>query len=133
MKTNILLIISIVILIITSNTSELFAQKTEYITIEVNYGDEKETKTKKIEWKEGMTALEALQYSSTVTSHPVSIFVFVTSIDGVVGKRGKTAWYYKINRESAEELAINTKIKAGDVITWIYKKDICSGTVDNCE
>ncbi len=130
MKTIKLLIISISVLIITCSSPEVFAQKTEYVTVEINYGDKKESKKKKVEWKEGMTALEALQYSSVVTTHPVEIFVFVSSIDGVEGKRGVAAWYYKVNGESAEELAINTKLKAGDVTTWIYKKDVCSGTVD---
>jgi hypothetical protein len=100
------------------------------VTIELNYGADKEIRKIEVPWEKGMTVLEALEHAANVSTHPVGNYVFVVSIDGVEGKRGVMAWYYKVNGEHPKELAITNKVKAGDTITWLYTKDVCSATVD---
>ena len=56
----------------------------------------------------------------------------VTTINNAKGKRGEKGWYYKVNGESPGVIAINKMVNPGDTITWIYKNDICSATVDSC-
>jgi len=80
-----------------------------------------------------MTVLEATQRVTVVETHPVGKYVFVTGIDNIKGIRGEKAWYYKINGKSVNKLAINKFISQNDTILWIYKKDVCSASVDSCK
>lgn len=105
------------------------AGKSRFVTVEINYGEQKKAETIQVECPDKMTALEALQYAADVETHPVSQYVFVTGINGVNGVRGEKAWYYTVNGEKPQ-LAINQPVKAGDVISWRYVKDVCSCTVD---
>jgi len=107
--------------------------KSKNVIIEIDFNKAKTSKAESISWKEGLTALEALQFASNVKTHPVGEYVFVSAIDNVHGIRGEKAWYYKINGESPVKLAINNIINPGDTITWIYKEDVCSKTVDGCK
>ena len=101
------------------------------ITVEIDYGKAKKSKTQSLKMKENVTALEALQYVADVHTHPVGKYVFVDAIDGVRGVRGKQGWYYKINGKSADKLAIHKRLADGDHVKWIYKKDVCSQKVAN--
>lgn len=105
-------------------------KKEATLTINIDYGNNKH-KVATLEWKKDITALEALEYVSIVETHPLGKYVFVTGIDSVNGIRGDKAWYYTINNAPTKTLAINKKLNAGDTISWIYKKDVCSCTVDN--
>ncbi|MFV0591526.1 MAG: DUF4430 domain-containing protein [Draconibacterium sp.] len=51
-------------------------------------------------------------------------------MNGIKGEPNKSVWYYKINGESAKKIAINQPLENGDVITWIYKQDVCSSNED---
>jgi len=101
------------------------------ISVVVNFGKEKGQQTIPVKWKQDMTALEALQYTYKTETHPVGKYVFVTSIDSVKGKRGAMAWYYTVNGEPTNTLAINYTLNYGDTLTWNYTKDVCSQKVDN--
>ncbi len=112
----------------TNNTSD----NTEFnVKLIVDYGNSKEKVEKDIVSHRQLTALEALQYAAVVETHPVGKHVFVSAIDSVKTIRGVNAWYYMVNGESQGVLAINNKINNGDTIRWMYKKDVCSHTVDN--
>ena len=100
------------------------------VTVEVDYGTDKPEKVVEVEWSENMSALEALQKSSIVVTHPVAGYVFVTSIDEVTASRGNMAWYYKVNGESATNLAISQPVNPDDIVSWIFIEDVCSKTVD---
>lgn len=100
------------------------------VKVEINYGEVKEASTIDVPWESGMTVLDALMHVSNVSTHPVGSYVFVVAIDSVEGKRGVMAWYYEVNGKHPKELAITNKVKAGDTITWLYTKDVCSATVD---
>ncbi len=103
-------------------------QKNENIkvSVEVDFGKEKQLFKKDVQVKAGATALEALQYACVTETHPVGKYVFVSSINGVVGVPKEKVWYYKVNGVSPKVLAINNSLKDGDVIRWIYKTDVCS-------
>ncbi len=106
------------------------AGKAKFVTVEINYGEQKAAETIQVECFDSMTALEALMHAADIKTHPVGQHVFVTSIGGVEGVRGDKAWYYKINGEGSKKLAISQPVKAGDTISWRYVKDVCSCTVD---
>lgn len=123
----------IVLIVLLASFSLVTKAVEKSVTVKLNYGAQKEIKTVQIPFTTGMTALEALMHAAEITTHPLKDYVFVISIDGVKSKRGEMAWYYKINGQSTHKLAIHKTINEGDVITWLYIKDVCSGTVDNCE
>lgn len=100
------------------------------VTVQINYGEQRTQRDTIITATAGITALEALQYASSVETHPKSRYVFVVSVDGVRGERGVKAWYYTVNQQSTKKLAINQPLQNGDVVTWIYKTDVCSCKVD---
>lgn len=101
------------------------------VKIIVDYGEARSLKEENIIADHPLTALEALQNVSVVETHPVKEHVFVSSIDSVHTIIGVKAWYYKVNGESPGVLAISNTLNNGDTLKWIYKNDICSGTVDN--
>ncbi|WP_319226462.1 DUF4430 domain-containing protein [Draconibacterium orientale] len=108
-----------------------FASNGEKVTVEIDFGSLKYPKLKiETNWKEGLSALEALQFVAEVKTHPLGQYVFVDEIDGVKGVPNQSVWYYKINGEPAKKVAINQPLESGDVITWIYKQDVCSSKED---
>ncbi len=121
------IITSLIFVLLISCSS--VAKKSNFVIVEINYGEQKETETIQVQWAKAMTALEALQHAAIVKTHPVSKYVFVLAINGVEGVRGEMAWYYTVNGEKPK-LAINQKVKVGDTIRWRYVKDVCSETVD---
>lgn len=128
-----MLVILAFIFALLSCTSTKEECKAEIITVEINFDNVKAFKTKTISWKHDLTALEALQFVTSVETHSVGEYVFVSAIDSVRGIRGEKAWYYKVNGESPGKLAINNIVNLGDTITWIYKEDVCSKTVGDCK
>ncbi len=122
---------SLLLLLFACNTHQKNSLEIKEFSVKVivDYGESKEAKEQTIVTKRQITALEALQYVSIVETHPVGEHVFVSSIDSVHTIKGVKAWYYKVNGESPEILAINNTINNGDTLKWIYKKDVCSSTV----
>ncbi|MBC8555080.1 MAG: DUF4430 domain-containing protein [Candidatus Brocadiales bacterium] len=102
----------------------------EKMKVDIDYGGVHETREAEAQWKEGATALEVLQSVSQVETHQVNDHIFVTSIDGVKGKRRDKAWYYEINGKCADKLAFQRVLHKDDSTMWIYKQDVCSPTVD---
>lgn len=103
----------------------------ENITVEIDYGNIRPSRTVVVPWAKDRTILEVLQTIAEVKTHPVDKYVFVVSIDGVEGKRGEMAWYYTINGKSADKLAYSNVLNNSvNHIKWVYKKDICSKKVD---
>ena len=100
------------------------------ITVSIDYGSARSGRDTLITSDRQLTALEALQYAAKVETHPVGHYVFITSIDGVEGQRGVMGWYYEVNGQPSKTLAINNTLKNGDILCWIYKKDVCSIKVD---
>ncbi|WP_319499465.1 DUF4430 domain-containing protein [uncultured Draconibacterium sp.] len=108
-----------------------FASNGEKVTVEIDFGAGNHPKLKiETNWKEGLSALEALQFVAEVKTHPVGQYVFVDEIDGVKGEPNQSVWYYKINDVPAKKIAIDQPLENGDKITWIYKQDVCSPDKD---
>lgn len=103
------------------------------ITVEIDYGNNRPSRTVETSSEKGRTALEVLQAVATVETHPVNQYVFVTAIDKVEGKRGEMAWYYEVDGKSADKLAYSNVIGDAKRIKWTYKKDVCSEKVDKKE
>ncbi len=120
------LILSIFALIIFS--VNIFSQ--QKVTVTLDYGKEKKTETHQVDWSEGMTVMTALQKCATISTYPVKDYVFVTTINKVANVRGQKAWYYTVNDEQTGKLAYLMIVKPNDAIRWVYKKDVCSATVD---
>lgn len=101
------------------------------ITVEIDYGNIRPSRTVIVPRTKDRTILEVLQTIAEVKTHPADQYVFVVSIDGIEGKRGEMAWYYTVNDKSPDKLAysniLNNKINH---IKWTYKKDVCSKKVD---
>ncbi len=117
------------ILIFTFVSTKILSGQTINITVEIDFGNGKEIISKEVSKEQNITALETLQLAATVETHVVGSYVFVTGINNIKANYGKTAWYYKVNGKSAKTLAINNKLKDGDVVRWILKEDVCSKTV----
>jgi hypothetical protein len=100
------------------------------VTLEIDYGSVRPSRTVEVPQVKGKTALEVLQIVAVVETHPAGQYVFVTSIDGIAGKRGEMAWYYTVDGKSPKELAYSKVINGTEHIKWTYKKDVCSWRVD---
>ena len=110
-------------------------QAQQKVAVAIDYGGVKPNATYEVLWEENMTALTALQSCAEVTTHPVGDYIFVSAINDVEASIGVKAWYYRINGKSANVLAFRYFVKPGEQITWIYKKDECSGKIQKprCE
>jgi hypothetical protein len=120
------------LLVLLSFKTEKQQENSSTITINIDFSNNNQREVNTF-WKDGITALEALQYVAVVETHPVGKYVFVSAIDSVRGVRGESAWYFRVNGKSSKKIAINRSLNAGDTLTWIYKKDVCSKTVDACK
>jgi hypothetical protein len=122
--------LSIIILAIIACFSSCNNESEMKITVQINYGTQHAFRDTVIKVAPGTTALEALQYVSTVETHFKGKYVFVTTVDNVKGIRGVMAWYYEVNQKPTKKLAINQSLQNGDVVTWIYKTDVCSSKAE---
>ncbi len=102
----------------------------ESVNVGIDYGNVRNSRGAETQWQEGVTALEALQSIAQVETHQVKNYIFVTSIDGVKGKRGDMAWYYEINGKRADKLAFRRVLDKNESTRWIFAKDVCSPKVD---
>lgn len=119
-------LITIALLLVSVNRTEAKGAAKK-VTIEIKYDDESHLPLKiETDWRKGLTALEALQFVAEVETHPVAGYVFVTAINGTEGIPNKSVWYYTVNGVPAEKIAIDQPLKSGDVLTWIYKQDVCT-------
>ncbi|MFN3531364.1 MAG: DUF4430 domain-containing protein [Candidatus Brocadia sp.] len=96
------------------------------ITVEINYGGVQQNREVEITWKQGITALEALQSVAKIETWKAGEHLLVTSIDGVEGKKGDKAWYYDINGKRATSFANKCILNEDDHMRWTYTRDVCS-------
>jgi len=96
------------------------------ITVEIDYGGLQQSRKVEITWKQGITALEALQSVAKIETKQAGEFILVNSIDGVEGQSGAKAWYYDINGKRATSFANKCILNEGDRMRWEYTKDVCS-------
>ena len=108
-----------------------FAAKKGKVTVKVEFNGANYNLEKEIPFKNGLTAMEALMYVAEIQTHPVNEFVFVDAINKVQNIKGMNAWYFTINDVPSKTLAINCNLADGDMVKWIYKKDVCSKTIES--
>jgi len=123
----------ILFIILMGCTLSVFASEgaNKELTIEVQYGDQKPARTIEYHYVSGSTALEALQSVAEVeTAFAGPENRVVTAIDGVRGERGVNGWYYQLDGENARQMADSQTLDGHRSMTWRYKTDICSKTVD---
>lgn len=96
------------------------------ITVEIDYGGLQQSRKLEIAWKQGITALEALQSVAKIETRKIGEHLLVTSIDGVEGQIGAKVWYYNINDKRATSFAYKCILNEGDRMRWEYTKDVCS-------
>lgn len=128
MSRNFIKIMCLATILLLSLTS--LAGNNKSVTVELKFNGADEDITAVVDFEKGLSALEALLYVTDVRTHTAGGHVFVAQIKEAKNVKSQKAWYYTINNEFAKELAIKQKLKAGDVVTWIYKQDVCSKTVD---
>lgn len=111
-----------------SSEKEVIVTENKSVFVNIVLGSDKDEFSTK--YKQGASALEALQYVARVETKPVAgKYVFVTKINDIAGVVGVNGWYYTINGEKAKTLAANYTVQPGDTIQWIFKADICSKKV----
>lgn len=99
------------------------------ITVEIDYGGIQQNREVEIKWKQGVTALEALQSVAKIETRKIDENLLVTCIDDVEGKKGDKVWYYDINDKRATSFANKCILREGDHVRWEYTKDVCTPKV----
>jgi hypothetical protein len=100
------------------------------VIVEIDYGGLRQNRKADIQWKQGITALEALQSVAEIKSQQTAEHVFVISVDNIEGQIGSKIWYYNINGKRAALLANKCILNAGDHMKWEYTKDVCSYSIN---
>lgn len=96
------------------------------MTVEIDYGGLQQNRKVEIQWKQGITALEALQAVAQVETRIIGEHLLVTAIDGIEGQIGNRVWYYSINGKRATLFANKCILNEEDGMKWTYTKDVCS-------
>lgn len=110
-----------------------FSSDSEKVSVLIEFNGANRNIEKEISYTENLSALDALMYAATIQTHPAENYVFVDEINGVENIKGKKVWYFTVNGEPAKKLAINCNLAKGDIVKWIYKKDVCSSTIKTKE
>lgn len=118
--------VTLLLLLVAFTVKFGIAADSKTVTVEIKFKDAIPPLKIETSWKEGLSALEALQFVAEVRTHPVGKYVFVSAINGIEGVPNKSVWYYEINGKPATKIAIDQPLKSGDIITWIHKQDVCS-------
>jgi hypothetical protein len=121
---------AVALTVLAENKSFSVNEPSKKIIVEIDYGNARPFRIAEVPSIKGKTVLELLQRVAIVETHPVGQYVIVTSIDGVKGKRGETAWYYTVDGKVPGELAYSKVLDGSERVKWAYKKDICSWKVD---
>ena len=103
----------------------------ETVRVVVEFGGEQTKTFKKIAWREGLTALAAMNQAKQAAEGIAFKYrgkgsrAFLTSIDGVKnegGGRNSRNWTYRVNgRLGKKSFAVRT-LKPDDVLTWKFAR-----------
>ena len=105
------------------------AKAGETVRVVVEFGGEKTKTFEKIAWREGMTALDAMNQAKKAAEGIAFTYrgkdsrAFLTSIDGVKneggGLKGRN-WTYRVNGKLAKKSFAVMELEADDVLTWKF-------------
>jgi hypothetical protein len=114
---------------------ELAREGDPAVELVIDYGDGVERRFTRIPHKEGMTALDVLEFAGR---HPRGIGLqksgsgnsaLVTKIDDLSNQTGGDGknWLYRVNGKLADKSAGAYVLAPGDVILWKYEKGLGTG------
>jgi len=102
------------------------AEEMPVVKLTIDYDDGVTKQFTKLEWKEGLTVLGALQQAA---KHPRGIkpaiqgsgeFTLVIAIDELKNEGNGKNWMYKVNGKFADRSCGIHKLAAGDEVTWVF-------------
>lgn len=102
------------------------AEPKQSVKLVIRYGDGVEKHFTALEWREGMTVLDAMKAAQ---DHPRGIKfeyagkgekAFLSSIDGVSNEGDGRNWIYRVNGEKGDRSFAIKTIAAGDVVDWTF-------------
>ena len=107
--------------------SQPSATAAKTVTLTIDYGDGVEKRFKAIPWRDGMTALDAMQFAGR---HPRGIeykkrgkgkTAFLTRIDDLAnrGSRGGN-WIFRVNGKQGQSSFALSVLKPHDVVLWTF-------------
>lgn len=106
-------------------------QKPRVVHLIVDYSDGSEKHFPALQWREGMTVLDALRAAQ---SHPRGIrfeskgsgeTAFLVSIDGLAnegGGSGERNWLFEVNGKLGNRSCGDFQLKASDTVKWMFGK-----------
>jgi hypothetical protein len=103
------------------------ARKPPRVTLTIDYGDDVEKRFKALEWRPGLTALDALEQAARhkrgikLEHRGSGATAFVERIDDLEneGAGGKN-WLYQVNGQRAKRGAGALVLEAGDEVLWTF-------------
>lgn len=105
------------------------AAKAQTVRLVVDYGDGVEKHFAALNWKKGLTVLDALN-AAKASPHGITFehagsgeTTFVTRIDDLKNegaRGGKRNWTYRVNEKLVDKGAGTYELKAGDAVRWVY-------------
>jgi hypothetical protein len=126
------LLLCLTLAVVANHCRATFAADAETKTVQliVDYGDGSQKHFTKLEWKDGLTVLAALQQAA---KHPRGIkpsvqgsgeFAHLNSIDELKNEGNGKNWLYRVNGKLADKSCGIQKLNAGDVVTWQFSADM---------
>ncbi len=104
--------------------------ETKTVQLIVDFGDGVQKHFTKLEWKDGMTVLAAVQQAA---KHSRGIkpavqgsgeFTLLISIDDLKNEGNGKNWLYRVNGKLADKSCGIQKLSAGDIVTWQFTADM---------
>jgi hypothetical protein len=97
------------------------------VTLTIDYGDGVEKRFKAIPWREGMTALDTMQFAG---KHPRGIeykmrgkgkTAFLTRIDDLANRGSRDGnWIYRVNGKQGQSSFALYRLKPQDAVLWTF-------------
>jgi hypothetical protein len=119
--------LAVVALLASSGRVAKADDKAATVKVVVDYGDGAQKVFPALEWKEGMTVLDAME-KAKAPGHGITFkytgkgeTAFLTQIDDVTnegGGKGKKNWQYWVNDGFADKSFGVRKLDKGDVVLW---------------
>lgn len=94
------------------------------VYIDIRFGDDNYSNhSYKIDWKEGLTVMDALQSLVPVKTYPIdNKYIFICSVNGKNSVAQESYWTYFLNGEKAKKIAAMQLIDKGDHVVWEFRK-----------
>jgi hypothetical protein len=98
------------------------------VRLVIDYGDGVQKHFTQLDWKEGMTVLDAMR---AAREHPRGIAfdsrgkratLFIFKIDGLENETQGKGWLYKVNDKLADRSCGIYELEAGDAVLWTFEE-----------